>query len=133
MGQHTWFLKSKELYLKQQELYEQLNAHEDGEIWLDSEDLYQLDSQIEDIDNQNDTEYHDLFRTGKRNPDGTYTDDVIYSREECFEWIDNPDNLVSFKHTVFDTGEQEEKNREFAIKHLNEFWNKYPDGVIYFG
>ena len=28
MGQHTWFLKSKELYLKQNELYDKLDKFE---------------------------------------------------------------------------------------------------------
>ena len=27
MGQHTWFLKNKELYLKQNELYEKLDKY----------------------------------------------------------------------------------------------------------
>jgi hypothetical protein len=133
MGQHTWFLKSKELYLKQNELYEKLDSFEEGEIYLDDMELYQLNHQIDEIDKENDAEYHDLFRTSKRNEDNTYTDDVIFSRKECFEWIDKPKNLVSFKNTVFETDEQEKINREYSISKLNEFWDKYPDGVIYFG
>ena len=133
MGQHTWFLKSKELYLKQNELYEKLDSFEDGETYLDDLELLQLNTEIDEIDKHNDTEYHDLFRTRKRNEDNTYTDDVIFSRNECFEWIDKQENLVSFKNTVFETDEQEKINREYSIKKLNEFWNKYPDGVIYFG
>lgn len=41
--------------------------------------------------------------------------------------------MVSFKNTVFETDEQEKINREYSINKLNEFWDKYPDGVIYFG
>ena len=133
MGQHTWFLKSKELYLKKNELNEKLDSFEEGEIYLDDMELYQLNHQIGEINKANDTEYHDLFRTSKRSVDDTYTDDVIFSRKECFEWIDKPENLVSFKNTVFDTDEQEKINREYSINKLNEFWDKYPDGVIYFG
>ena len=133
MGQHTWFLKSKELYLKQNELYEKLYSFEEGEIYLDDMEVYQLNHQIDEIYKENDAEYHDLFRTSKRNGDNTYTDDVIFSRKECFKWIDKPENLVSFKNTVFETDEQEKINREYSITKLNDFWDKYPDGVIYFG
>lgn len=133
MGQHTWFLKSKELYLKQNELYDKLDKFENDEIHLDDLELLQINTEIDEIDKQNDAEYHDLFRTGKRNEDDTYTDDVIFSRKECFEWINKPENFVFFKTTIFDTDEQEKINREYSINKLNEFWNKYPDGVIYFG
>lgn len=133
MGQHTWFLKSKELYLKQNELYDKLDKFENNEIYLDDLELLQINTEIDEIDEQNDAEYHDLFRTGKRNEDSTYTDDVIFSKKECFEWIDKHENCVSFKNTVFDTDEQEKINREYSINKLEEFWDKYPDGVIYFG
>jgi hypothetical protein len=133
MGQHTWFLKDKELYLKQNELYKKLDSFENDELYLDDLEIYQLNSEIEDIDKENKADYHDLFRTSKRNVDGTYTDDVIFSSKECFEWIDKPENLVSFKNTVFETDEQERVNREYSINKLNEFWDKYPNGVIYFG
>ncbi len=133
MGQHTWFLKNKELYEKQNRLYEKLDKHEEGEIYLDDMELHQLNHEIDTIDNQNQTEYHDVFRTNKRNTNNTYTNDVLFSKDECFKWINNPDNYVSFKHTIFDTDEQEKLNKKIAIQKLNEFWDKYPDGVIYFG
>ena len=133
MGQHTWFLKDKELYLQQNELYKKLDSFENDEIYLDDLELYQLNSEIDQIDEENEADYHDLFRTSKRNVDGTYTDDVIFSSKECFEWIDKPENLVSFKNTVFETDEQERVNRQYSINKLNEFWDKYPNGVIYFG
>ncbi len=56
MGQHTWFLKSKELYEKQNKLYEKLDKHEEGEIYLDDIELHQLNHEIDTIDNQNETE-----------------------------------------------------------------------------
>jgi hypothetical protein len=133
MGQHTWFLKDKELYLQQNELYKKLDSFENDEIYLDDLELYQLNSEIDQIDKENEADYHDLFRTSKRNVDGTYTDDVIFSSKECFEWIDKPENLVSFKNTMFETDEQERVNRQYSINKLNEFWDKYPNGVIYFG
>ena len=133
MGQHTWFLRDKELYLQQNELYKKLDSFENDEIYLDDLELYQLNSEIDQIDKENEADYHDLFRTSKRNVDGTYTDDVIFSSKECFEWIDKPENLVSFKNTMFETDEQERVNRQYSINKLNEFWDKYPNGVIYFG
>lgn len=133
MGQHTWFLKSKELYLKQNELYDKLDKFENNEIYLDDLELLQINTEIDEIDKQNDAEYHDLFRTGKRNEDNTYTDDVIFSKKECFEWIDKHENCVSFKNTVFDTDEQVAKYKERGLKRLKQFWKDYPNGVIYFG
>jgi hypothetical protein len=133
MGQHTWFLKSKDLYLKEEELNRKLELFENDEIYLNDMEVYQLNKEIDYIEESNDSEYHDIFRTNKRNENKTYIKDVIFSREECFEWIKNPENCVSFKNSVFDTDEQENINRECAFKDLNEFWDKYPDGVIYFG
>lgn len=133
MGQHTWFLKNRDLYLKQQELYDKLDSFETGDIYLDKIEVEQLEYEIDKIDELNDAEYHDLFRTSKKNPDDTYIEDVIFSRQECFDWINNPDNKVSFKNTMFDTDEQEAENRKRSIKILGEFWDKYPSGVIYFG
>jgi hypothetical protein len=119
MAQHTWFLKSKDLYLKQNELFEKLDKFETNDIYLSDLELLQIETEIDEIDEQNDAEYHDLFRTNKRNKDNTYIDEVIFSRRECFEWINNPENLV--------------EKFEYTIDALNEFWDKYPDGVIYFG
>lgn len=134
MGQHTWFVKSKELYLKQNELYNKLDSFDNGEIYLDVVELTQLNQEIDDIDEQNDADgYHDLFRTNKRNEDRSYTDDVIYSKDECFEWIEKNRNTVSFKHCYWESDEEEEIYRQKAIIKLNEFWNQYPNGVIYFG
>jgi hypothetical protein len=132
MGQHTWFSKNKQLYLQQEKLYDKIDAHEKNEIYLDEIELLQIESEIDEIDEKNNTDYQDLFRTGKRNSDGTYTDDIIFSRKECFDWIENPENLVSFKNTIFDTDEQEEINRKRAINKLNAFWDEYPDGIIHF-
>lgn len=120
MGQHTWFEKDKELFLKEDELHEKIYLFEKGEIWLDELDLYQINSEIEEIRRKNKTEYYNLFRTNKRELDGTYINDKIFSREECFKWINDKENKVTFE------------NKEKDIKQLNEFWDKYPNGVIYF-
>lgn len=132
MGQHTWFLKSKELYLKELDLYKKLDKFEENEIFLCDDEIREINAEIDNIENENRTNYHDVFRTNKRNIDNSYTDDVIFSKEECFHWINEPDNHVYFRNTVFDTDEQEQKNREYSLKLLNEFWDKYPNGVIYF-
>lgn len=133
MGQHTWFFKSKQFYLKQKDLYEKLYLNDIHEISLNDDEILQIERQIDEIDEENNImEYHDLFRTYKRNEDGTDTDDVIFSREECFQWITNPKNRVSFKAIWCETDEQEKMNREYCLKKINNFWNNYPDGVIYF-
>jgi hypothetical protein len=61
-------------------LYNKLDLFEREEFYLDDMEVYQINYEINEIEKSNHTEYHDLFRAGKRNEDGTYTDDVIYSR-----------------------------------------------------
>ncbi len=133
MGMHTWFKKDKVLFLEQRSLYDKIDSHEREEIYLDEAELDQLWHKVNELNKLNDTDYHDLFRTSKRNNDGTYTDDVIFSRKECFAWLEDNKDFVSFRNTVFDTDEQIIENKNRSIKMLNEFWEKYPDGVIYFG
>lgn len=127
MGLHTWFVKSKAAYLEQEELYERLENDYTGEF------SYDLNVEIDKIEKENETEYHDLFRTGKRNLDGTYTSDTLSSLSETLEWISAPENHVTFRCTVFDTQLQELKYQEEALEKLQEFWEKYPEGLIYFG
>jgi hypothetical protein len=133
MGQHTWFIKNKELFLKQNELYEKLDAFEENKIYLDNMELLQINAEIDEIDKHNRTDYHDLFRTVKRNEDGSYTDDVIFSKEDCFKWLEINVNTISFKHCYWETNEQEAKYKQEALIRLNKFWDEYPNGVIYFG
>lgn len=133
MGQHTWFSKSKELYLKELQLNEKMDSFEKEEIYLDNMELMQLNHEISEIHDNNRTEFHDLFRTFKRNDDRSYIEDVLFSRKECMEWIKQPSNLVSFKNTIFDTEEDEKRLRKQSMILLEKFWDKYPDGVIYFG
>ena len=133
MGQHTWFVKSKELYFKQIDLYDKKDKYEDSEIYLDETELLLIESQISDLEEKNETIYHDVFRTGKRNKDDTYYDGIISSRKECFEFIEDENNFVSFKRTIHETDEQENINKKIAYKRLDEFWGEFPDGLIYFG
>jgi len=133
MGQHTWFRKDKETYLKLNEIYDKLYKHETGEEWLDDLDILHLESESSDLYDQNETDYHDLFRTSKRNEDGTYTDDVLFSYEETLKWMEDNKEHVSFSHTVFDSPEKIEENKKWCFQKLREFWAEYPNGVIDFG
>lgn len=130
MGMHTWFFKNKTLYDQREELYNKLDSYENGIINLEIE---QLNDQIDQIDEEGETEYHDLFRYGGRNDDGTYSYKIITSESECFKFLEDEKSLISFKMTVFDTDEKENEYRKYSYQKLKEFWNKYPDGVIYFG
>ena len=133
MGLHTWFLKNKELYLKQEVLFKELDKHESGEIYLDNFELRQIELEINEINEQNEAEYHDVFRTTKRNEDGTYTNDVIFSEKECNQWLKDNAEHVYFRDSVFDTYEEVAVKKAHKLKRLKEFWKKYPEGVIYFG
>jgi len=130
MGQHTWFLKDKELYLKQSKLYDKLDLFENDEIYLDDLELNSINYEIDKISKENDVDdFHDVFRTSKRNSDKTYTDDVIFSRKECFNWLENNSSEIYFPGPPLEP----DNNKKHAINHLNKFWDEYPNGVIYFG
>ena len=127
MGQHTWFVKSKTIYLELEELYNKLEADYTGEF------SYDLQVEINKLEEENKTDYHDLFRTGKRSDDGTYTDVTLDSLVETLKYLLDPENKISFKRTVFDTKKVELKYQDEALEKLQEFWKKYPEGLIYFG
>jgi len=120
MGLHTWFLKSKELYLKQQILEDTLGFLELDDNCCENPEYFKLFQEIDDIEEENEADYHDLFRTNKRNDDGTYINEIFFSKKECFDWINNPKNEVYYQ------------SKEDNLKQLNEFWEKYPNGVIFF-
>lgn len=121
MGCHTWFLKDKELYLKRVEVRNKMELMRECDAEYDVVEYDRLFDEAFNLHLKNKTEYHDLFRTNKLTDDGDYTTDVIYSREECFEWINNRNNKVYFTDV------------ELAVRKLNEFWDEYPNGVIEFG
>ena len=59
------------------------------------------------------TGFHDMFRKYG------YPEDRLFSLQETLDYINNPENNC----TVY----------EESIKRLEEFWSKYPDGMIDFG
>ena len=59
------------------------------------------------------TGFHDIFRKYG------YPEDKLFSLQETLNYINNPENAcVTYDKT---------------FERLNEFWNKYPDGMIEFG
>ncbi len=120
MGQHTWFVKDRAVYDALDKLYEIEDKYDNGEIQLSYVELVDLQHQQDKLYKINDAGYHDLFRTSKRMDDGVYIDDVIYSEQECDKWLS--DNAG----TIYNYDEEDEQL-------LNEFWRRFPNGVIYFG
>ena len=60
-----------------------------------------------------DTGFHDVFRRHG------YPDDKLFSLQETLDYINNPENnCIVYENTV---------------ERLEEFWNKYPEGMIMFG
>ena len=59
------------------------------------------------------TDFHDTFRKYG------YPEDRLFSLQETLDYINNPENNC----TIY----------ENTIEKLEEFWNKYPDGMIEFG
>jgi hypothetical protein len=118
MGLHTRFHKRKDLYDEQKSLYEKLDKHDAGIEFLDDLELYQIQSRADEISDLNDAQCHDLFRTNKRESDGTYTLDILYSKEQCYKWVKENEAYVY--------------NNDYQDS-LKRFWDTYPDGVIDFG
>lgn len=117
MGLHTWFHKDRKLYEEIQQLAFKETQFEDGEIWLDELDLLNLENLLDELEAKNKTNYHDCFRTTKREPNGEYCLDVIYSKKECADW------LLKNKEFIYNVNEER----------INDFWDEFPNGVIDFG
>ena len=139
MGQHTWFVKDKELYLKQLELLDEAKVLcEDSENDID-EALFSLHNDLDVISKKNEANYHDVFRTSKRTEKGCYIEETITSRDECFEWIEKPENFAFVfvpnkdKISYFSDKGNGIEAKKAALKRLEEFWQEHPNGLIYFG
>jgi hypothetical protein len=101
----TWFLKSKDLYLKQELLYDKLEV-----IGVTESEIESIEYEIDRIDDEIILEigdYHNLFFIDE------YQDTLLSSKEECLDWIGNTEN-VRFRNFVF------------------KFWESYPDGLVLF-
>jgi len=122
MGLHSWFYKNNKLYNEREELYNKLNKHENEEIYLDDIEQLQINSRIGEINILNNAGYHDCFRTSKKEKDGEYTLDKIYSKKDCDKWIDINISTIYFVDC-----------QKSGLEQLNKFWDEYPDGVIDFG
>ena len=122
MGTHTWFVKSKELYLKAEELIDKLVLIESCFDKNTQSEILELESEIEYIEKQNESEYHDLFYINKK-----VADTIISSKEECFEFINNND--IFYARSSFNS---DDEAKEYWLSQLEDYWNKYPNGLIYF-
>lgn len=137
MGQHTWFVKDKNKLFHISALNGKLIANANGDglngCYLDDIDIRQISFEIETLSNENKTEFHDVFRTTKKNNDGTYLDDIITSRKECLEWIENNIDSIYFNgYNNYNVAEKHKMFKQIAEK-INQFWDKYNDGAIHFG
>ena len=123
----TWFLKSKDLYLKQELLYDRLEVIGVTEYEIESieHEIDRIDDEIIlEIDYHND--YRNLFFIDE------YQDTIFSSKEECLEWIGNTEN-VRFRNFVFEGKElNEEQNKKLCLNRLDKFWEIYPDGLVLF-
>ncbi len=81
-------------------------------------EIFQIETRIDEISLLNDADYHDVFRTSKRElNNGEYTLDVIYSKQKCDKWLEDNNQTVYYM------------NKEY----LEKFWKEFPNGVIDFG
>jgi len=120
----TWFLKSKDLYLKQELLYDKLEV-----IGVTESEIESIEYEIDRIDDEIILEigdYHNLFFIDE------YQDTLLSSKEECLDWIGNTEN-VRFRNFVFEGKElNEDQNKKICLNRLDKFWESYPDGLVLF-
>jgi hypothetical protein len=129
MGQTTYFEKNKDKYLEKEILFDTLDLHEDGTstLMLNDDTIAKIRIDIEYIECLNTCEdFCNTFRSRKKD-----IEEVFFTRESCLEWINDPQNLVYFRNP-FCYAEEESEYRLRGIQKLNDFWDSYPNGVIYF-
>ena len=124
MGTHTWFFKSKDLYFKSNEISDKLDFIETCCDKNKQSEIIELESELEYIEDQNECEYHDLFRISNKK----YVNTIITSRDECFDFINNND--IFYARAGFNS---DNEAKEYWLSELEDFWKKYPNGLIYFG
>lgn len=115
--QNTWCYSDKKIYFKVKELYQKIYDNDNHITKLNEKELNSIWKKIEHYDELIKTNFNNCFITTKRKNDGTYIDDVITSKKECIEWIENNKKYIS----------------KIDLYKVNEFWDKYPNGVIDFG
>ena len=92
MGQHTWFLKNKTDFFREKQISDLLEKHEVQEIHVDN--YLELDSEFWNLHDSNKTEYHDIFRTNKRNTDNSYIEVELFSYDETVKWIEENEETI---------------------------------------
>lgn len=120
MGQHTWFFKNGDLYKEMVHIHEKLEQKEEvlGELeYFDDLEVKQLEKRSDEIWESNQSDYHDCFRTHKRESGGSYLTEVLYSKEQCDKWLIENENFLYYV------------NKELVDK----FWDDFPNGAINFG
>jgi hypothetical protein len=73
-----------------------------------------------------DTMPHDIFRVGKNSKTDSYFDDELFSMQETINFIEKN------KEKVYEYHNNELTKKDWK-EQLQDFWDRYPDGMIHFG
>lgn len=114
MGNHTWFGASAQKYHRRMEIYQLMEEHDNGNRYLD--DYHALKYEADELYDTSRTEYHNVFRAI------VHSEDIFTSYEQTLQWLLEHDHLVMYP----------KGDKKSALKKLREFWEKYPEGIIYF-
>jgi hypothetical protein len=115
MGTHTWFTKDGNLHL---EYIEKRDSFNDDTTLGEYNKWMTIHSENEDDD------YFNLFRASGPQDNWEYLDNVyLRSYEDTMEFINNPYHQVR----------EGDYSWEEGMRLLKEYWEKYPNGLIYFG
>lgn len=124
----TFFLKSHELFLKEDLLYQKLEAFDNGEMQLSEGEVEEIERQIDKIFDENYvSEFGSVFTVNKMTDEYT----TLTSEEECIDFINVSGDLIDFGSFVFEGKVfDKQQSKDFCLYKLSEFWKKYPNGVI---
>ena len=114
--QNTWFYSDRKVYFQIKALYQELFENDQNASLSDLE-VNEIFNKIDYYEHLIMTDFNNCFISSKRNENGYHIDDIILSREECIEWIENNKSTIS----------------KIDLNKINQFWDKYPNGVIDFG
>lgn len=113
MGQHTWCSKHIKLY-KACHLLDDLEEPDSGMPEEITSKVIEINLDLWGISS---SEYHDVFRSFKKESDDSYCEDIITSREACEAYLEEN------KKYIFNINKEQ----------IDAFWDEYPSGVISFG
>ena len=117
MGTHTWFVKDGDVHVGYLRDRDKMNSDTTAiEAYLEWRKIYHGDNKAD--------EYLNLFRVRANEKNWESIDEIcLRSYEETLKFIENPEYETVEGDYPWDEG----------MRLLKQYWEEYPNGLIYFG